>query len=270
MKKLAVPLVAALLALLAGCTPPLPEATEVAVDAGYSAPVTLPPGKSAFFAVTVGASPVRIDALAQDPLAADLDLIVYRQDRTDYALAEDPLYFHSDFRERAHPLALKPQILPTLPRSINLKANFGRAFVEVKNWSDHDVQVMVQAVSRGGPGGNDCSDLSSLDPLPSSFTGALIYLGQQYCWAYTGADNATLDFAYQGPLHPVLKVYKPVAGKTLFLYPGQQYTDLDHGDLVFVYDYTNRQIGGAAGFCNSLPGCHDGVTTGEFSLSVTP
>ncbi len=271
MKKFLALSMLALLGLLAGCSKPLPEATAITVGGGWSAPVTIPSEKSAFFTVEVGTGAVRIDAEdTLDPLSADFDLIVYRKDRTDYAVAEDPLYFHSDFKERVQPLGVRPQLLPTLPRSVNLPPGFGSAFLEVRNWSDHPLAVHVQAVARGGPAGNNCSDLTSLDPLPSSFSGALIYLGEQYCWAYGGSDNATLTFSYQGPLHPVLKVYKPASGKTLFVYPGQGFGDLDHGDIVFVYDYTNRQIGAAAGFCNTLPGCSDGVTTGEFSFSVSP
>ncbi|HFB39244.1 MAG TPA: hypothetical protein ENJ76_02360, partial [Oceanithermus sp.] len=84
----------ALLGLLAACSEPLPVQETLTVGGDASAPTTLPPGKSAYYAVTIGTDPVRLDVWpTANPETADLDLVVYNEERVPIAVADSHLYF---------------------------------------------------------------------------------------------------------------------------------------------------------------------------------
>ncbi len=257
------PLLATLLALLAACSAPLPARERLTVDGGPSASVTLEPGKSAYFEVAIGADPVRIDAFATvNKETADLDLVVYNEDRLPIAVADSRLYFHAPYRDRIDTLGLPPFFTPTW--SVNLLPNTGTVYVEVKNQNPTaSVTVQVEALTRGGPTPWSCDTPQNLN---ADTQGALIYLGQVDCYTYTGSGGADLTLEYEGPLDVRFKVIS--GGNETFLEPGEEYTGLQPGDLLMVYTYRNRQIGVEAGFCGPLLGCTDGLTTGEYWLRL--
>jgi len=252
-----------LAALLAACGEPLPERERLAVDGPSSAPVTLPPGQSAFYELVVGADPVRVDAWATaNKETADLDLVVYNQERIPIAVADSRRYFHTPSPERVRPLGLPPFFTPVW--SVNLLPDTGTVYLEVKNHHPTaPVTVQVQAVSRGGPEPWSCDAPRNLN---ADTLGAVLYLGQVDCYVYGGAGGQDLTLVYAGPLDLRFKVVSG-GGETL-LQSGETYTDLQTGDLVMVYTYRNRQIGVEAGFCDTLPGCNDGLTTGEYLLDL--
>ncbi len=259
------PLLATLLVLLAACSAPVPVQERLTVDGGSSAPVTLEPGKSAYFEVAIGADPVRIDAFATvNKETADLDLIVYNEDRVPIAVADSRLFFHAPYRDRVDTLGLPPFFTPTW--SVNLLPNTGTVYVEVKNQNPTaPVTVQVEALTRGGPLPWSCDVPRVFD---ADTPGALLYLGQVDCYTYTGS-GADLTLEYEGPLDVRFKVVPndPETPETL-LQSGETYVGLEAGDLVMVYTYRNRQIGVEAGFCGPLLGCTDGLTTGEYWLRL--
>ncbi len=249
-----------LLGLLAACSEPLPARETLTVGGDASELVTLPPQKSAYFEVTIGADPVRLDVWpTANPETADLDLIVYNQDRVPIAVADSRLYFHAPYKSRLKPLS----ITFTPFWSVNLLPNTGTVYVEVKNQNPtSSVTVQAQAVARGGPLPWSCDERRSFN---ADTQGALLYLGQVDCYTYNGS-GADLTLDYKGPLDLRFKVISNE--NETFLEPGEKYTGLQPGDLVMVYTYRNRQIGVEAGFCNTLPGCADGLTTGEYWLRL--
>jgi len=256
-------LLALALGLLAACNEPLPEMETLSVDGPSSGPVTLPPNTSAYFEVNVGSDPVRIDVQAtENKETADLDLIVYNEDRVPIAVADSHLYFHAPYEDRVTPLGLPPFFTPVW--SVNLLPGTGTVYVEVKNqYPTASVIVEVQAVSRGGPEPWPCTDPK---PLTGDTAGAILYLGQVDCYLYEGSGN-DLTLVYSGPLDLRFKVVRSGEGETL-LQSGETFTDLTTGDLIMVYTYRNRQIGVEAGFCDTLPGCTDGIATSEYLLSL--
>ena len=256
-------LAALLTALLAACGEPLPERELLTVDGPSSAPATLPPGQSAYYELTVGADPVRVDAWATaNKETADLDLVVYNQERVPIAIADSRLYFHTPGPERARPLGLPPFFTPVW--SVNLLADTGRVYLEVKNQHPTaSVTVQVQAVSRGGPEPWNCNVPRNLD---TDTMGAVLYLGQMDCYVYGGGGGQDLTLVYAGPLDLRFKVVSN--GEETLLQSGETYTDLQTGDLIMVYTYRDRRIGGEAGFCDTLPGCADGIATGEYLLDL--
>ena len=257
------PLAALLLAVLAACGEPLPERETLTVDGPSSAPVTLPPGRSAYFEVAVGADPVRVDAWAtENKETADLDLVVYNEERVPIAVADSRLYFHAPYRERIKPLGLPPFFTPVW--SVNLRSETGTVYLEVKNQHpEASVTVKAQVVTRGGPEPWSCDAPRSFD---AATQGAILYLGQVDCYVYAGPEGKDLTLAYRGPLDLRFKVVS--GGAETLLQSGETYDDLQAGDLVMVYTYRNRQIGVEAGFCATLPGCTDGLATGEYLLDL--
>ncbi len=253
----------ALLGLLAACSEPLPERELLTVDGPSSAPATLPPGQSAYYELTVGADPVRVDAWATaNKETADLDLVVYNQEWVPIAIADSRLYFHFPSPERARPLGLPPFFTPVW--SVNLLADTGRVYLEVKNqYPTASVTIQVQAVSRGGPEPWSCDYPRSLN---TDTMGAILFLGQMDCYIYSGTEGKDLTLAYAGPLDLRFKVVHN-GGETP-LQSGETYTDLQTGDLIMVYTYRDRRVGGEAGFCDTLPGCADGIATGEYLLDL--
>ena len=251
----------ALLGLLAACSEPLPVQETLTVDGDASAPTTLPPGKSAYYAVTIGTDPVRLDVWpTANPETADLDLVVYNEERVPIAVADSHLYFHAPYETRIQPLG----IALTPVWSVNLLPNTGTVYVEVKNQNPTaTITVQAQAGVRGGPLPWSCDAPRAFD---ADTPGALLYLGQVDCYTYTGASGASLTLVYLGPLDVRFKVIS--GGEETFLERGEEYTGLEPGDLVVVYTYRNRQIGVEAGFCDTLPGCADGIATGEYLLDL--
>ncbi len=101
---------------------------------------------------------------------------------------------------------------------------------------------------------------------------ALLYLGETDCFEYTGSAGASIRLEYAGPLHPKLKL---AIANGITLEPGETYSNLNPGTLIFVYDYVNRQVGAEAGFCQedpgdqaTLTGCNDGLNTGEYWIRI--
>ncbi len=250
-----------LLGLLAACSEPLPVRETLTVGGDASAPVTLPPGKSAYFEVTIGTDPVRLDVWpTANPETADLDLVVYNEDRVPIAVADSHNYLHAPYESRLEPLGIS--LTPFW--SVNLLPNTGTVYVEVKNQHPTaSVTVQAEAVARGGPLPWSCDAPRVFD---ADTLGALLYLGQVDCYTYTGASGASLTLVHNGPLDVRFKVIS--GGDETFLERGEEYTGLEPGDLVMVYTYRNRQIGVEAGFCDTLPGCADGLTTGEYLLDL--
>ena len=253
----------ALLGLLAACSQPVPVQETLTVGGEASAPVTLPPGRSVYYRLEVGSDPVRVDAWATtNEETADLDLVVYNEERVPIAVADSRLYFHAPYKERVKPLSIS--LTPFW--SVNLLQNTGTVYVEVKNQNPlAPVTVQAKAEVRGGP---DPRERSCEAPMAfnSDTPGALLYLGQVDCYTYTGPSGATLTLSYHGPLDLRFKVISN--DQETLLESGEEYAGLEPNDLVMVYSYRNRQIGVEAGFCASLPGCTDGIATGEYLLDL--
>ncbi len=253
-----------LLSLLAACNINIIlPGTTVAVDETAVESGVLAGGESARFELLVGADAVRIDATdVTNGVAGALRLRVYDANEVLYAQTVSRRYF----------TAPKPEVLdlgslgvsPNPVYSINLPANYGKAYVEVTNLSADPTIVRVRAVSR-----HEGIDRENTSDFSGSATGALLFLGQLDVWNYTGAGPATLDLVGGETVHARAKVVRGQDTKVV-LEPGESFDDLRAGDTVFVQAQGN---GALAGFCDDgVSGngyCDDGIETGEYTLQVT-
>lgn len=251
-----------LLGLLAACNINIVlPGTTVVVDGPAVESGVLGEGESARFELLVGADPVRIDAVdVTNGVAGSLRLRVYDANEVLYAQTVSRQYF----------TAPKPEVLglgalgisPNPVYSINLPANYGKAYVEVTNLSADPTVVRVAAVTRNAaPAAGD---------FGGTVSGALLFLGQLDAWTYTGAGPVTLDLVGGTTVHARAKVVRG-QDTVIVLEPGEAFDDLRTGDTVFVQAQGN---GALAGFCDDgVSGngyCDDGIETGEYTLQVTP
>jgi len=268
MKKSFLLLAVLALGLLAACdiTVIVPGSQLVVDEPGITSDY-LDNGESARFEVYVGASDVRLDATDLDNGAAgSLLLRVYDSNDVLYAQTMSRRYFIAPKPEIVGENLVAPQVAVNPVYSINLPAGTGKVYLEVTNLAAGATRIEARAVGREPLPYSD--DVFS--PTPTGFssttTGALIFLGQLDIWRYAGSGPATLELAGGETVHATARI---VSGGAIVanLEPGESYGSLQTGDLVYVQARGN---GATAGFCDTLPGCNDGITSGEYQLKVTP
>ena len=252
---------ALLLGLLSACNINIIlPGTSVVVDGPAVESGVLGEGESARFELLVGTDPVRIDATdASNGAAGSLRLRVFDANNAVYAQTVSRQYFTAPQPEVLGAVGLG--ITPNGVYSVNLPANFGKAYVEVTNLSADPTVVRVAAVTR-----QDGIEKNNAYTFNATDTGALLFLGQLDTWTYTGAGPATLELVGGTTVHARAKVVRGFDTQTI-LEPGEEFTDLQNGDVVYVQA---QGSGALAGFCNTLAECVDGITSGEYTLQVTP
>ncbi|WP_457632422.1 hypothetical protein [Oceanithermus desulfurans] len=252
-----------LLAVLSACNINIIlPGTPIVVDGPAVESGVLGEGESARFELLVGADPVRIDATdVTNAAAGSLRLRVFDANNAVYAQTVSRQYFTAPQPEVLGSGAVGLGITPNPIYSINLPANFGKAYVEVTNLSGDPTVVRAAAVTR-----QDGVEKNNAYSFNATATGALLYLGQLDTWTYTGTGPATLELVGGTTVHARAKVVRGFDTQTV-LEPGEEFTDLQNGDVVYVQA---QGSGALAGFCNTLPGCADGITSGEYTLQVTP
>jgi len=272
MKKLLITL--ATVALLAACnvtvTPIGPQpGTKVTVGDDDGAAVTIPAGKTHRFELEVAASPVRVD-VGHKEATANKELYVKALDK------DDSPYAHTDardyFQDASVPLAEASSVASqnvniSLPYSLNLPKNMGKVYIEVTNNTVADATVTVKAVERN----EILRQNEELEAPPSGGfsgkSGAILFLGQHDTYVYTGSSNQQIVFDVADPANPI--ALKAILNKGK---PSE--TELERGvsinllpdDVVEVFANNDAR----AGFCNNqnLDGCTDGITSGEYTLTV--
>ncbi|XOB98273.1 hypothetical protein ACMC9I_10245 [Deinococcota bacterium DY0809b] len=252
---------ALLLGLLSACNINIIlPGTSVVVDGPAVESEVLGEGESARFELLVGTDPVRIDATdVSNGAAGSLRLRVFDANNAVYAQTVSRQYFTAPQPEVLGAVGLG--ITPNGVYSVNLPANFGKAYVEVTNLSADPTMVRVAAVTR-----QDGIEKNNAYTFNATDTGALLFLGQLDTWTYTGAGPVTLELVGGTTVHARAKVVRGFDTQTI-LEPGEEFTDLQNGDVVYVQA---QGSGALAGFCNTLAGCVDGITSGEYTLQVTP
>ncbi|WP_457631463.1 hypothetical protein [Oceanithermus sp.] len=253
--------------LLAACdiTIVLPG-SQLQVDGPEITSGSLASGESARFEVYAGATAVRLEATDLDNGAAgSLLLRVYDASNVLYAQTLSHRYFIAPRPEIAAEGAVEPGVADSPVYSINIPAGSGRMYFEVTNLAAGPTRVSARAVSRAPlPYSDDV-----FDPTPADFaattTGALLYLGQTDVWRYTGSGPATLELDGGETVHATARI---VGGGVIKanLEPGEYYSGLENGDVVYVQAQGN---GATAGFCANLSGCNDYLDSGEYTLAVT-
>lgn len=249
---------ALLILLLTACgSPGIPTGTVIKVD---GAEVTTPPleeSEAAFFNLEVGGAAVRLDAFALDNPKAQLEVTVFDSNRLPYARSVSRYWFTApglgvSSAER------NPRVIdPNLPFSLNLPANFGKAYIRVRNRLGEPTRVRVRAVARAGYRGS-----SGLE-IAGSTSGALLFLGQLDSYIYRGKE-ARLTLSYPGSsLRPVFEVVRG-SNRVFRGEPGMSF-DLEAGDQIFVREQSNE---GVAGFCDQTLGCSDGLSSGIYTLRI--
>ncbi|WP_018467425.1 hypothetical protein [Calidithermus timidus] len=245
--------------LLAACgSPGIPTGSVIRVDGAEVITPALGENEAAFFNLEVGGAAVRLDAFALDnPKAAQLEVTVFDSNRLPYARSVSRSWFVAPGLALS-PAQRNPKLIdPNLPFSLNLPANFGKAYVRVRNRLNEPTRVRVRAVVRAGYKGS-----SGLE-IVGSTQGALLFLGQLDSYVYRG-KKARLTLSYPGgSLRPLVEVVR--GGSRVFRgEPGVSF-DLEPGDQIFVREQSN---GGLAGFCDQALGCTDGVNSGIYTLWI--
>jgi len=251
---------------VAGCSMTLSPSNALVVGGD---PVTAGPlgeSQSARFSFLVGGDAVRLDvADLNNGSAGSLLIRVYDANGVLYAQTTSRQYFAAPSLEVAGGGPEGLGIVASAVYSINLPANFGRGHLEVTNLALEPTTVEAVAVRRA-PLPYSANDLAAPEPFDRLGAGALVFLSQVDAWRYVGGAGATLEFRGGEIVHATAKVARGL--ETLArLEPGERFTGLEYGDMVYVQTQGN---GAYAGFCDTLPGCEDGSTTGEYLLEVVP
>ncbi|WP_456476731.1 hypothetical protein [Oceanithermus sp.] len=256
-----------LAALLAACnvTITLPGSVIV-VDGPTASAGPIEQGQSARFGFLVGASAVRLDVTdLTNGAAGALRLRVYDANDVLYAQTVSRYYFTAPYPEVVSVGVGALGITASPVYSINLPANFGRGTLEVTNLDVNPTSVQVAAVSRAALP-YSAGDPAAPQDFSATSTGALIFLGQSDAWKYVGSSGATLELLGGEVVHATAKVTRGL-DTLVRLEPGEQFVGLEPGDIVYVQAQGN---GALAGFCDTLAGCADDATSGEYTLAVTP
>ncbi|WP_457631464.1 hypothetical protein [Oceanithermus sp.] len=268
MKKAAFLILLAVAALLAGCeivltAPGILPGTPVTVGSDEGATETVDPGAAGRFELVVGDKPVRIDVYQEDATPdGDLMIRVLDKDNQPYAHTNNRNYFMDTEVEITG--AAAQGVVVNAPYSINLPANFGKAYVMVNNMSSAAQTVTVKAFERNvvEREGFEISNPSN-GATSVGYGGAILFLQQRDTYVYNGADGYTLTFTVPGDDY--LHLQLQIEGTNTLLTPGQQ-AQLLNGDRLTV----SARDGAYAGFCASVdPGCSDGIDTGEYSLTIS-
>jgi len=249
---------ALLILLLAACgSPGIPTGSGIKVDGAEVVTPPLEEGEAAFFNLEVGGAPVRLEAFALDNPKAQLELTVFDGNRLPYARSVSRYWFAAPGLSLSSAQRNPKLIDPNLPFSLNLPANFGKAYVRVRNRLSEPTRVRVRAVARAGYRGSRGLEIAG------STQGALLFLGQLDSYIYRGKE-ARLTLSYPGSsLRPLFEVVR--GGNRVFRgEPGMSF-GLEPGDQIFVGEQSN---GGVAGFCDQALGCTDGVSSGIYTLRI--
>jgi len=257
--------------LFAGCevvlvAPGIQPGTPVTIDDEEGVTETIDPHTAGRYELVVGDEPVRIDVY-QETYTPDGDLTVSVADKDNNikALTASRYYFVDPAKAGDFTSALG--ITPgDLPYSINVPANFGKAYVMVHNETDNSITVKVKALTRNTV---DRSDFRITGPASGSdsvgYRGAILFLGQHDTYIYDGDDYTNLSFTVPGENYLHLKL--KIIGTDTVLDPGGAAV-LMKGDKLEVYSDGDAY----AGFCNnssSLDGCSDGIDSGEYKIEIS-
>ncbi len=272
MKKVGLALITA--AVLAACnvtvvTPGPPPGTSVAVD-GAGVTKKIAPSAHHCFELTVGEEPVRIDVKHDE--AADngeLYVEVFDEDNQPYAHTDNRDFFAKAGASLASLSVGAQDINVTLPYSVNIPKNMGKVYVEVTNKTAVDATVTVKAVTRNEVPRDD----AALSGPPASgletskiYGGALLFLGQEDTYVYTGPDGYTLKFDVPPGdfVHAQLILNDNTTDP---ITPGTSGIGLLNGDTFKVASQGLER----AGFCSTTvdPACTDGIDTGEYSITIS-
>ena len=254
-----------LLGLLSACNINIVlPGSPVVVDGPAVGSGVLGEGERARFELLVGADPVRVDATdVTNGVAGALLLRVYDVNNVLFAQTVSRQYFTAPQPEVLGAVGLG--ITPNGVYSVNLPADFGKAYVEVTNLTADPTVVRVSAVSRHEGIARENSYTFDADAA-----GALLFLGQLDTWTFKGSDNSSLELVGGETVHARAKIVHGFATKAV-IEPGEEFDDLDYGDVVYVQAQGN---GALAGFCDDGVGgngsCDDGIETGEYTLLVSP
>ena len=256
--------------LFSGCevvlvAPGIQPGTQVTIDDEDGVTETIDPHTAGRYELVVGAEPVRIDVY-QETSSPDGDLLVTVADEGNHvkALTASRYYFVDPNKASDFTSSLGIVVPANLPYSINIPANFGKAYVMVHNETDNPITVTVKAVTRnttektdleiGGPEGAATS---------VSYGGAILFLGQHDTYVYTGPDNYTVSLTLPEDGYDYLHLKLRIVNTDTVLELGESAALLS-GDQLEVYAEDDAR----AGFCDNLDGCTDGIASGEYLLNV--
>jgi len=261
--------------LFSGCeifltTPAIQRGKPVTIDDSNGATDTVDPHAAGRFEVQASGQPLRIDVYQENP-GPDGELEVRVNDKSNigYAHTNNRNYFQSTEIQLSNTGIHADGPIVNAPYSINLPANFGKAYILVYNRSQVAQDVTVKVFTRN----EVVRDNENLSGPPASgpktsetYGGALLFLGQKDTYVYTGPDNYTLSFSV--PSGDFVKARLVINGDTNNpVKPGDRGIALLSGDKFEVASEGLER----AGFCSTTadPACTDGIDSGEYSIVIT-
>ena len=256
--------------LFSGCevvlvAPGIQPGTPVTIDDEDGVTETINPRAAGRFELNVGAEPVRIDVF-QETYTLDGDLTVTVADEGNHvkALTASRNYFVDP--NKANDFASSLGIgVGNPPYSINIPANFGKAYVMVRNETDAAVTVTVKAFKRNVVERNETT-MTSPDTqngeTSKSYGGAILFLKQKDSYIFQGQTGDNLTFTVPGTDY--LKLKLKIVGTTTELSPGES-AIVANGDKIEVYAEDDAR----AGFCKTFDGCQDGINSGEYKIEIS-
>ncbi len=225
---------------------------------------TLEPKMADRFEVNVGSDPIRIDVY-HDHATADGEISVLVSDgsKHPYAYTKSRAFFYGIKADKQKIGVSATDVATNLPYSINLPANFGKAYILVKNLTSSSQSVTVKAFTRKAPVRKDTEVDSPPQSKPEEvYGGAIVFLGQKDTYVFTGEDNSRIYLTVPG--EDYLKLKLQVEGGGALISPGED-TTLMNGDKFTVY----ADEGVRAGFCKTYADeCNDGIDTGEYKITI--
>ena len=258
--------------LLSGCelfltAPGIHPGTPVTIDDNNGVQETLGPGEVGRYEITGSSQPLRVDVYQETPGPdGELEVRVNDGDNIAYAHTNNRSYFQSteiplqsNGVHAAGPTA-------NAPYSINLPANFGKAYIIVRNHLQASQDITVKVFTRNEVVRDGFAmNAPSGGATSVGYGGAVLFLNQRDTYTYAGASNQLLKFTPADAANPVkLKaVLNPGQSGETELAVGVD-VNLSPGDKVEVF----AEGGARAGFCQNLSGCADGIETGEYTLTI--
>jgi len=260
--------------LFTGCeiilvAPGIQPGTPIEIDNEEGVTETIDPHTAGRYELVVGGEPVRIDVY-QETYTPDGGLTVSVADSGNHikALTASRDYFVDPNKTSEFASSLGV-VVGNPPYSINVPADFGKAYVMVHNETDNSITITVKAITRNSIEKAGPVISGPADGVTSiGYGGAILFLGQHDVYEYDGENDGPnankVSLALPGADYLHLKLRVIGNGGEVVLGPGE---------TVDVYDSYRLEVysenDAYAGFCENLEGCEDGVDTGEYSLIVS-